>query len=351
MPSPFPNLPPFLRGSVRCLDYRSRLLADNPWGDPSHRDLWVYTPPGYGTDETRYPVVLFLAGFGGSAEGMLARSLTEVSLASRIDRLIAGYTESGEDAPPCPPFIAVLPDCLTSLGGSQHVDSPALGAYASFLLDEVMPFVEGRLQTSGRWGAVGRSSGGFGALHLAMTRPGRLEAVACHAGDMAFDLCYLSEISGALRAIRAAGGPKPLIEAFWQARPPSSDQFAALNLLCMAAAYGPELARPDFPAALPVDWQTGVVDFGVLQGWQRRFDPLARIEEPGVQAALRGLRRLFLDAGAWDEHHLQLGARRLSARLSALQIAHTYEEFPGGHRGTAWRYDVSLPQIAAALWS
>ena len=351
MPSPFPNLPPFHRGSIRSVDYSSRLLRDNPWGDPSHRDLWVYTPQGYGADATRYPVVMFLPGFAGSAEGMLARSLSEVSLSSRIDRLIAGYTEDGEETDPCPPFIAVLPDCLTSLGGSQYVDSPALGLYASFLVDEVMPFIEGRFQTSGRWGVVGRSSGGFGALSLAMRRPGRFEAVACHAGDMGFDLCYLGDIPGALRAIRKAEGPQRLVEAFWSSRSPSGDQFAALNLLCMAAAYGPNPDLPDFPAALPCDWRTGEVEFGVLQGWKQRHDPLVQIEDPAAQDALRALRCLFLDAGEWDEYHLQLGARRLVARLSALGVPHTYEEFPGGHRGTSWRYDVSIPRLVQALWA
>ena len=41
------------------------------------------------------------------------------------------------------PFIAVLPDCMTYLGGSQFVDSPAIGAYASHLMTEVVPIVGG----------------------------------------------------------------------------------------------------------------------------------------------------------------------------------------------------------------
>ena len=41
-------------------------------------------------------------------------------------------------------------------------------------------------------------------------------------------------------------------------------------------------------------------------------------------------------------HHLQLGARIYTRRLRELGIAHTYEEFEGGHRNTAHRYEVSL---------
>jgi enterochelin esterase family protein len=74
-----------------------------------------------------------------------------------------------------------------------------------------------------------------------------------------------------------------------------------------------------------------------------------RVSDPHVATALQGLDLLFLDAGAWDEYHLQLGARRLVHQLQALDIAHEYDEFPGGHRGTTWRYDVSLPKLARAL--
>ncbi len=335
---------------MRCLRHTSALLRDNPWGDPAHRDLWVYTPPGYSDGEQAYPVIMLLSGFAGTGEAMLGRSLTEVSIASRIDRLIAGIAEDGASIEPCPPFIAVLPDCMTSLGGSQHMDSPAIGPYASYLVEEVRPFVEASHRTSGRWAAAGRSSGGFGALHVAMSFPGVLQAVACHAGDLGFDLCYLADIPKGLAAIQAAGGPLALVDAFWSSRRPSSAQFAAMNLLCMSAAYSPDPSSADFPAQLPVDWRTGAVDFAILSSWQVH-DPVQRIEDPAVQKALAGLELLFIDAGSRDEYNLHLGARRLVARLQALQIPHTYQEFPGGHRGTSYRYDVSLPLLAQALHS
>jgi hypothetical protein len=33
-----------------------------------------------------------------------------------------------------------------------------------------------------------------------------------------------------------------------------------------------------------------------------------------------------------------------------LGIAHSYEEFDGTHSGIDWRYDVSLPRLAKALY-
>jgi enterochelin esterase family protein len=342
MPSPFPHLPPYERGRVRILDHASRLLGQNPWGDPAHRDLCVYTPPGYDQDPSRrYPAILVLAPYASTGEGLLARGMSDLPLSARIDRLI----QQG-----CPPFIAVLPDSMSRLGGTQHMDSSGIGPYGSWLCDELMPFVDGRFRTTGRWAALGRSSGGYGALHLAMERPGRFAALACHAGDMGFDLAYLADIPGGLPSIRAAGGPRAMVERFWSSERPSGGDFAALNLLCMSAAYAlPGEVEPDgFPGRLPVDWQSGELRWEVLQAWLR-FDPVRRAADPQACQALAQLELLFLDAGDRDEHFLQLGARRFCAALRQAGLAPIYEEFPGGHRGTAFRYDRSIPLLARAL--
>ncbi len=363
MPLPFPNLPPYLRGRVACLDHASRALADNPWGDPTHRDLHVLLPPGYDSSDQRYPVVLLLPGYAGTGEGMLGRGLTDLSIASRIDRLIHGVpTDAAASGPGafdvdgridpdkgCPPFIAVLPDCMTTLGGSQFVDSPAVGAYATWLVDEIMPFVDGRFRTTGRWGVAGRSSGGFGALHLTMRFPGRFSAVACHAGDMGFDLIWLGDIQRAVAGVQAAGGLAAFMETCWQPQRWSANHFSALMIIAMACCFSPDMdAEGPVPARLPVDFDTGAVDFDVIASW-RRFDPPVRAQDPAAQDALRQLDLLFIDAGDRDEYQLNLGARRLSATLTAAGVPHIHEEFPGGHRGTAWRWDRSLPLLAKAL--
>src|SRR5262249_62307392 len=82
-------------------------------------------------------------------------------------------------------------------------------------------------------------------------------------------------------------------------------------------------------------------------GRWKAWDPVEMAA--GHAEALRRLKLLFLDAGTRDEDNLDLGARILARRLRALGVAHQHEEFDGGHRGTAYRYDVSLPKLAAAL--
>ena len=43
------------------------------------------------------------------------------------------------------------------------------------------------------------------------------------------------------------------------------------------------------------------------------------------------------------------GLERRLSRLKTLGIAHEYEEFDDGHMGISYRFDVSLPKLAAAL--
>jgi len=322
MPSPFPNVALDKRGTVQCVQFDSMVLKANPWGDPSMRDVWVYVPNTPG-DPTEYPVVMLLAGFGNTGEGMLSRSLTDIPISTRIDQLIHSDKSSDLHTENCPPFIAVLPDCMTRLGGSQFIDSVGIGNYASWLVEEVIPFVDTTFPTTKRWAVAGRSSGGFGALNLAMTFPGKFEGVACHAGDMGFDLAYLSEIPNGLASIQAAGGPMPFLDQFWSTRRPSAGQFAAFNLLCLSAAYSPTNEDSEFPGRLPVDWRTGEIDFDVFASW-RTHDPLVKINQHDAQRALRDLGVLFLDVGNRDEYHLHLGARRFVSRLRDLDIPYIY---------------------------
>ena len=340
MPGPFLNLPPGQRGAVVLERHVSALLADNPLGDPAERDLYVYLPPGYAESDAPLPALMFLSGFAGTGEKFFSRQLMDPSLASVFDHLI----REG-----CPPFIGVFPDCMTRLGGSQYVDSPVIGAYASHLAREIPVFIEARYRTNQRWGALGHSSGGFGALHLAMNFPGAMHAVASHAGDMGFDLCYLGDIPRAIAGIQAAGGLAAFLARFWENPDPNGDAFAAFNLIAMSAAYATEPSA-DLGSLLPFDPVTGEVHFQVYQRWSA-FDPIVQVKAIEKTHALSSLRLLYLDAGSRDEHGLHLGLRRFVSALRAAGLPHQHEEFPGGHRNLTRRYAVSVPRIASALTS
>src|SRR4029077_9019007 len=95
----------------------------------------------------------------------------------RLDRLV-GSGRMGE-------AIVVAPDGFTRWGGGQYLDSSALGDYETYLVREVLPAIDARFRPrTGRDARAigGKSSGGFGALTLAMRNPEAFAAVASHAG-------------------------------------------------------------------------------------------------------------------------------------------------------------------------
>jgi enterochelin esterase family protein len=319
----------------------SRALVGNPLGDPTARRIAIWLPPSYAREPARrYPAIYWLAGYGGTGEMLFSGNPWQPGLGDRLDRL-AGSGAMGE-------AIVVAPDCFTRWGGAQYLDSPAIGNYETHLLNEVVPAIDARFRTVASRDARaigGKSSGGFGALVLAMRHPELFAAVASHAGDMAFELSALKDLPVAARTLRRHGGVARFVAHFEAAEKKSGDDATTMMVLAQAGAYSPESARPE-GVALPFDVETGEIDWAVWKRW-KAWDPIEMVATHAE--ALRRMKLLFVDAGTRDEHNLDLGARIFVQRLRALGIGCEHQEFDDGHRGTAYRYDVSLPELAAAI--
>jgi len=235
---------------------------------------------------------------------------------------------------------------MSHLGGSQFLDSSGIGNYEQYLINEIIPAIQGLYRTS-KVAIMGHSSGGYGALRLAMRNPDVFSAVACHAGDLGFSSAYSADLQPALMAIHQAGSPKAFLEGFWKKRHFSAPEFSAFNILCMSAAYDPNPKKEDFPANLPFDYKNGTIDFDRFRAWEQH-DPLTMIDTPQYQKGLNNLSLLYLDCGKSDEYLLQFGARRFVKKLIHHGIEHHYEEFEGGHRGGSVRFSSSIPQLIRA---
>jgi enterochelin esterase family protein len=321
--------------------FTSRVLADNPLGDPATRPLPIILPPDYASSGKRYPVLYGLAGYTGSGLSMLNFTAWQPNLQQRIDRLM---TEGN-----LPPAIYVLPDCFTRYGGSQYLNSTAIGRYEDYVIDEIVPHIDRTYHTiagpEGR-GVFGKSSGGYGSIVLGMKHPDVFGAVACHSGDMAFDLCYRLDFPRFLNAIQKAGG----LEKWWiefERKPKKENRdVEAVDILAMAAAYSPNPNTTPFPIDFPFDLDTCELKPDVWARWLEH-DPVQMVDRCADN--LKKLRLLFIDCGSRDEFNLHFGARLLARKLKALGIAHEYEEFDDGHMNITYRYAVSLPKIARAL--
>jgi enterochelin esterase family protein len=256
-----------------------------------------------------------------------------------MDRLIAAGA---------PEMILVMPDCATRFGGSQYLNSTATGRYEDHVTSELVAWIDARYRTlpaREHRGVVGKSSGGYGALVLAMRHPDVFGAMASHSGDLEFDYCYRGDVPKFCSLVQAAGGLDAWLAAFEARLQKKSDDFVALNILAMAAAYSPNPQAP-LGIDLPIDLATGEFRDAVWNRWLEH-DPLRLLERHAD--ALRAMRLVHLDCGTRDEWSLHLGARLFARRLRQLGIAHEHEEFDDGHMNVSYRYDVSLPKLGRAL--
>lgn len=331
------------RGTFLKLTVSSELLEGNPLGDPARRPLYVYLPPGYEQDGGPYPSIYLIQGLTGQLDMWTGRSAFEPTVVERIDGLFAD-----EDVPRC---VVVFVDAWTSYGGSQFIDSISTGPYMSYLCDEVVPFVDGRFATvadAGHRALTGKSSGGYGAMVVPMLRPDVFGALASHAGDALFEVCYLPDFRATARILRDRFDGS--FEVFWKHFHRADQVDLALlgtpmNSYAMAACYSPDERAPG-KALLPFDVATGELIPDVWEQWLR-WDPV-RIA-PQRLDALAGMKRIYLEAGTRDEYYLDLGAQAFARVLSEAGVEHSLELFEGKHGGLSYRYPLAIRELALAL--
>ena len=273
------------RGTIEYLEIKSRALTNNVLGDPVNRSVAIYLPEDYSSSDEEYPLLVDIVGFTGSGFGHIAWKAFQETVPQRVDRL----KEEGKMGN----VIVALPDCFTSLGGNQYIDSAVLGNWAEFLTMEMLSAIQSKYRVKrGRdhRGLFGKSSGGYGAIVHGMLYADSWGAIACHSGDMAFDLCYLPEMPGVLMKSREKG-----IEAFLDdfKMGKKVGDFHTMMMLAMAATYDPD---PDAPYGirLPVTPDTCEL---IEERWQRwlAWDPVELIERADVQTNLKSLNGLYID--------------------------------------------------------
>ncbi len=322
---------------------QSRLLADNPLGDPHERPIWVYLPPGYDEHpEQRYPTLYQIQGLTGQLDMWENRAPFRKNVPELVDELF-----SRKDVPPC---IVVWVDCWTSIGGSQFIDSPGTGRYHSYLCDEIVPWVDEHYRTLAdrkHRGIAGKSSGGYGAMVTPMLRPDLWGGLATHAGDALFETCYLPEFRQVVRALRDEY--EGSFDRFWadfRSRPALSrdSDGALLNTWCMAACYS---ADEDGTVRLPFDPSTGELENAIWERWLS-WDPVRMV--PRYAEALRSLVTVYIDAGNKDQFFLDLGAEAFRRALEKAGVPEVvFELFDATHSAIEYRYPLALEHLARRL--
>jgi hypothetical protein len=337
-----------LHGSVDTLVVDSEVLAGNPLGDPARRPLFVYRAPGIERHATaaaagvaRVPVVFVLQSFLNQADRWFNRETFEPNVFERLDALFAGGSVD--------PAVVVFADAWTSLGGAQFINSAGVGDYSDYLCDELVPFIEQHYpvcREPGGRGVVGHSSGGYGATVNAMLRPDVFGAFSSRAGDALFEVSMQPDFPRAAKILRDNfdASIDRFAEAFAARERFDYGRFGlVLTLYAAAAAYSPgQDGRPQ----MPFDPRTGRTLPEIFERWLA-WDP---VRLAGAHAgALRGMRRIHLEAGRGDEVNLDLANQALSDELTQLGVAHTFELFDGGHGGGAHRLPGAIAELLGAL--
>jgi S-formylglutathione hydrolase FrmB len=356
-------------GTLVVLEHTSKVLKNNPLGDPHVRKLAVWLPPQYheGGGKRRFPALYDLTGFTGSGLAHTNWKPFGYNIPERVARLI----HEGKMGP----TIMVMPDCFTALGGNQYVNSSAIGNYADYLTREIIPFVDREFRTlpsRDHRGCFGKSSGGYGAIIHGMKYADSWGGIADHSGDAYFDFVYwhdwpntLNELakyrvpkrkSGAYHARAEAGRSgldagyddgriKRFLQAVWKKEKLSAAEGHCIMNICMAASYDPHPKAP-LGFRVPFNLESGEFNAARWEKW-RAHDPVNLVAK--CKANLKSLRGIYIDCGWSDQYHIHYGTRILSRRLSEAGIMHEYQEFDDNHTDVDYRMDISLPYLYKSL--
>jgi S-formylglutathione hydrolase FrmB len=282
------------------------------------RPLFVWAP----SDASRsYPTVYVLHAHMRSARWWF-----------NVDPFVPSYPEVIDEL--APEVVVVLVDGWTDAGGGQWI-----GELATYLREDVVPFVDAGYPTSGLRGLQGKSSGGYGALVNAMERPDLFHAVAAHAPDALFEVTLGHGFPVAARELRERFDGS--LEAFWSSFTGLESHGDALlvELTAAARAFG--------DGSLPFDAEGRVLP--VFERWLER-DPVRLASD--FDEAVRSWRGVWLDAGRRDEYFLDLGATALRDALLAAGLPGDrlhFELVEGGHGGMSHRYPLSLAWLIERL--
>jgi enterochelin esterase family protein len=216
------------------------------------------------------------------------------------------------------------------------VDSPVTGHFEQYVLQDVIPYVDGAYRTlpgPRSRGVFGFSSGGFGAWNLASSNPDVVGAMAVLSADSWLDMTHKFLLYKYLDSIWPEPPDGPVEGNGWSE-----------IVYDYAATYSPNPENPPFYVDLPMAWPSGELIQEVWDRWLS-FDPVVNVHERLDN--LRELSGILLDVGFNDDYNLHWGHRLLSHYLNEAEIAHEHRENPGNHGGRAnERYQMALEWLS-----
>jgi len=296
------------------MDIPGTTLKDNPLGDPAARHVAVFKPDK-AKDDAPLPLVIYLPGWGGSSEDAIAEG-RGAWFGKVVDQL-AGST---------PVRIAVV-DGRSRYGGSQFLNSTATGQYADYVSEEILPAITARYSspTSATSPIIaGHSSGGYGALLLAIHLHDKFAAVVALSPDSNFEVTHKPLVEEpSVKAVTRADLDAAMAPAK-SARLPADGLARLVMGLC--ANYAPVADQPGKFEWLYDDkgqWRADV--------WKRwiDLDPLMIVRRN--DDAFAAAQRVYLDGAEQDEFGANIGTKKIFMEMKNRASAVRFYQPPGHH--------------------
>ncbi|BDS08146.1 hypothetical protein NT6N_31860 [Oceaniferula spumae] len=145
---------PEFRNKGRIQDHYFRSQKLSTFHERDYNMRYSVILPEDWSAEKKYPVIVYIVGFGGVHHQATAR----------VDRFIAKN---------CKDAVIVIPDANCRWGHSAFADSATNGPWGSALIDELLPHIDQKYAGAGadhRY-VTGASSGGWASLWLAVKYP------------------------------------------------------------------------------------------------------------------------------------------------------------------------------------
>jgi pimeloyl-ACP methyl ester carboxylesterase len=294
----------------------SPALDGNQLGDSATREVLVYLPPSYdSTTDRRYPVLYLLHGFTSLPSEWLDGSYPGLNLQTMMDSLLVADS-IGE-------FLVVMPDAGNRLGGGFYTNSPVAGAWADFVVQDLVGHVDANYRTLAdrtHRALAGHSMGGYGALVLGFANPQRFGLLyAMSPACVAF--------AGELAPTSDAWAVAAAATTYTVPRSPAGARF----IVALAAALSPAPDKPRLYGELPFQPNVAgklIPRSAVLSHWQARM-PLGLIPAFARDPMKP---QLDIEFGTADQIAcVPAGVTALTHALDRARVHYSLTLFDGGH--------------------
>jgi S-formylglutathione hydrolase FrmB len=340
-------------GSITEIVIPAPALQGNLLGDPAEQRLSIYLPPGYdASPDKRFPVLYLLNGFTGTNRTWMIDPDSDNNQPAenprdggyqhagflkreRLDALIAAGT--------IPELIIVAPNGRNAYKHSFYVNSPVIGRWEDYVVEDVVGYVDANfrtLPTAGSRGIAGHSGGGNGALFLAMRHSdifGSVYAMApcCsghtyslppfHDADTGQPTAFWQDV---YTRVHALSSTDQLPDTFTD----RLEDFYVNAELAVSAALAPNPDRPPLYGDYLFEKQDGALVLNESHLERRLALSIYHLVDQH-ESDLRSLRGILIDYGEHEMKDLVVGNSQLAEVLASRGIPFVFEVYAGGDHG------------------